>query len=84
MERPRGSIAAIVSDNVKLLYLRKSLVEELAKTSETFEGKVLGTFVRIKNPCQLVQVTGKLFFFSSESCFEIEFDSFVNLFLCLS
>ncbi|XP_056844406.1 uncharacterized protein At5g08430-like [Raphanus sativus] len=59
VEKPRGSIAAIVRDNVKLLYLRKSLVEELAKTCETFEGKVLGTFVRIKNPChQLVQVTG--------------------------
>ncbi|KAL0692247.1 hypothetical protein Bca4012_059427 [Brassica carinata] len=58
VKKPKGSIAAIVSDNVKLVYLRKSLVEELAKTSETFEGKVMGTFVRIKNPCQLVQVTG--------------------------
>ncbi|KAF8097143.1 hypothetical protein N665_0294s0045 [Sinapis alba] len=58
VRKPKGSIAAIVRDNVRLVYLRKSLVIELAKTSETFEGKVMGTFVRIKNPCQLVQVTG--------------------------
>ncbi|CAF1921213.1 unnamed protein product [Brassica napus] len=57
-KKPRGSVAAIVRDNVKLVYLRKSLVEELAKASETFEGKVVGSFVRIKNPCQLVHVTG--------------------------
>ncbi|RID76761.1 hypothetical protein BRARA_B03714 [Brassica rapa] len=57
-EKRRGSVAAIVRDNVKLLYLRKSLVEELAKTCEMFEGKVVGSFVRIKNPCQLVHVTG--------------------------
>ncbi|KAF2562239.1 hypothetical protein F2Q70_00018793 [Brassica cretica] len=57
-KKPRGSVAAIVRDNVKLVYLRKSLVEELAKTSETFEGRVVGSFVRLKNPCQLVHVTG--------------------------
>ncbi|CAH2044184.1 unnamed protein product [Thlaspi arvense] len=58
VQKPKGTIAAIVSDNIKLLYLRKTLVQELAKIPETFEGKVMGTFVRIKNPCQLVQVTG--------------------------
>ncbi|KAL1201143.1 hypothetical protein V5N11_008891 [Cardamine amara subsp. amara] len=58
VQKPKGTFAAIVSDNVKLLYLRKSLVQELAKTPETFESKVMGTFVRIKNPVQLVQVTG--------------------------
>ncbi|KAG7603208.1 Plus-3 domain [Arabidopsis thaliana x Arabidopsis arenosa] len=58
VSKPRGTFAAIVRDNVKLLYLRKSLVQELAKTPETFESKVVGTFVRIKNPCQLVHVTG--------------------------
>ncbi|CAN8252105.1 unnamed protein product [Cochlearia groenlandica] len=56
--KPKGSLAAIASDNIKLMYLRKSLVQELAKTPETFESKVMGTFVRIKNPFQLVQVTG--------------------------
>ncbi|CAE6116733.1 unnamed protein product [Arabidopsis arenosa] len=58
VSKPKGTFAAIVRDNVKLLYLRKSLVQELAKSPETFESKVVGTFVRIKNPCQLVHVTG--------------------------
>ncbi|XP_010493469.1 PREDICTED: uncharacterized protein At5g08430-like [Camelina sativa] len=58
VQKPKGTFAAIVSDNVKLLYLRKSLLQELAKTPETFESKVVGTFVRIKKPCQLVYVTG--------------------------
>lgn len=59
VKKPKGTFAAIVSDNIKFLYLRKSLVEELAKTPETFESKVMGTFVRLKNPLQLVHVTGK-------------------------
>ncbi|XP_065874522.1 uncharacterized protein At5g08430 [Euphorbia lathyris] len=59
--------ASIVSDNIKLVYLRKSLVQRLSNDPNFFEHKVIGSFVRIKNDprdCtqknshQLFQVTG--------------------------
>ncbi|KAG8640763.1 hypothetical protein MANES_13G079400v8 [Manihot esculenta] len=59
--------ASIVSENIRLVYLRKSLVQELLKDPQSFEQKVVGSFVRVKNDrrdCwlrnshQLLQVTG--------------------------
>ncbi|KAF3517906.1 hypothetical protein DY000_02063617 [Brassica cretica] len=62
--RPTG-FAAISSDNIKLVYLRKSLVLELLKKhKESFGEKVVGSFVKVKNDprdriaYQILQVTG--------------------------
>jgi len=41
--------AALVRDNINLIYLRRSLVMDLLKEPATFESKVVGCFVRIKN-----------------------------------
>ncbi|KAH0919935.1 hypothetical protein HID58_027595 [Brassica napus] len=62
--RPTG-FAAINADNIKLVYLRKSLVLELLKKcKESFGEKVVGSFVKVKNDprdriaFQILQVTG--------------------------
>ncbi|KAL0643147.1 hypothetical protein Bca4012_041437 [Brassica carinata] len=60
--RPTG-LAAISADNIKLVYLRKSLVLELVKQSESFRSKVVGSFVKVRNDprdpvaFQILQVT---------------------------
>lgn len=73
-EVPKSCYASVVAENIKLLYLRKSLLLELLKNSEEFENKVVGCFVRVKSnpndlfysrdkPYQLGQITGKSIMF---------------------
>ncbi|KAI4367254.1 hypothetical protein MLD38_023013 [Melastoma candidum] len=42
--------AAIDVHNITLIYLRRSLVEDLLEYTETFDDKVIGSFVRIRIP----------------------------------
>ncbi|KAL7613705.1 hypothetical protein Lser_V15G05981 [Lactuca serriola] len=64
---PMSSFAAIIPENIKLLYLKKSLIQELIKHPESFEEKLLGSYIRIKcdpndysqkNSHQLLPITG--------------------------
>ncbi|XP_031127883.1 uncharacterized protein LOC116029966 isoform X2 [Ipomoea triloba] len=66
-EAPKSCFAALTSQNIKLIYLKRTLLQSLLKSDERFEDKVVGSFVRIKsdpndflqkNSHQLQQVTG--------------------------
>ncbi|KAI5387843.1 hypothetical protein KIW84_073800 [Lathyrus oleraceus] len=48
VEKPRSCFVAINPINIKFVYLKRSLVEELLKDLETFETKVVRSFIRIK------------------------------------
>lgn len=69
-EAPRhlDDYAAIDMHNIKLVYLRRNLVEELLEDVETFNDRVVGAFVRIRihgsnqkqDIYRLVQVVGNM------------------------
>ncbi|KAK3015445.1 hypothetical protein RJ639_007777 [Escallonia herrerae] len=48
-ETPKSCFASITSDNMKLVYLKRSLIQDLSKDPESFEVKVVGSYVRIKS-----------------------------------
>ncbi|XP_065871904.1 uncharacterized protein At5g08430-like [Euphorbia lathyris] len=65
--RHQGCLASVVTENIRRLYLNRSLIEELSENPGTFDDKVIGSFVRIKsdpydylqrNSHMLVKVTG--------------------------
>ncbi|OEL13932.1 hypothetical protein BAE44_0025049 [Dichanthelium oligosanthes] len=91
-ERNKRCYASLNENNLKLIYLRRSLVIDLLNYPDTFDQKVIGYFVRVKNalkvhiyempkkPYQLRLVTG-IKFFSEE--YKLN-DTFTNVVLCVT
>ncbi|XP_050378080.1 uncharacterized protein At5g08430 [Argentina anserina] len=45
----KSGFASIIAENMKFVYIRRSLLEDLLKEPDHSESKILGTFVRVKN-----------------------------------
>ncbi|XP_042028780.1 uncharacterized protein At5g08430-like [Salvia splendens] len=67
LKTPKSCYAAVTPENIKLIYLKRSVIQDLLKFPESFEFKILGSFVRMKsdpndiyqkNRFQLQKVTG--------------------------
>ncbi|KAK8961170.1 hypothetical protein KSP40_PGU011250 [Platanthera guangdongensis] len=62
LEPLKSSFAAITGNNIKTVYLKRSLVMELMEDPTIFESKVVGCFVRIKvDPKGFQGTPGKLY-----------------------
>lgn len=45
----KSCFAAVIPENIRLVYLKRTLIQDLIKVPESFEEKLLGSFVRIKS-----------------------------------
>ncbi|PKA61655.1 Zinc finger CCCH domain-containing protein 44 [Apostasia shenzhenica] len=61
-EPPQSCFVAITESNIKALYLKRSLIAEMIGDPDTFEGKIVGCFVRVKlEPRDYYGVPSKLY-----------------------
>ncbi|CAN4080516.1 unnamed protein product [Withania somnifera] len=79
---PKSCFAVVIAENIKLVYLKRSLVQDLLKNPGSFEDKIVGSFVRAKSDpndyirkdsYQLQQVKGvKKVPAASDDAFEVQ------------